>query len=346
MRFLENIYKPYSIKWFIQRTIMIVKERRLPQIGYFLRLKPKEITRVQESKPTESLRTVADIQYNNTYLPISRSEVKIPESQKKSNLINTYFDCIYLLNLKNRSEKRLKSILQLEKTGINAWIVDGIDGYQQPHKEEYEQYYNLPLYEKDAHPLEFRLKRKCISSPGAWGVLKSKKMIFLDAHKNQYRRILILQDDLIFIKDFHSRFSSFINNIDDDWKIIALGATQHKWDIPDYLSYQDQAIKDYDPHQKFYYPLITDGAFALGYDSSVFPLIIHEIDKMNCSFDSGAVRAVYAAYPGKCFVCQPNLIIADVSTSDIRSGRNQAEFSAKIKWDLSLYDYHVTDEVL
>jgi glycosyltransferase involved in cell wall biosynthesis len=59
---------------------------------------------------------------------------------------------------------------------------------------------------------------------------------------------------------------------------------------------------------------------------------------MNCSFDSGAVRTIYRNNQKKCFVSQPNLIIADVSTSDIRSGRNQAEFSTKMKWDLTLYD--------
>ncbi|MCU0370227.1 MAG: glycosyltransferase family 2 protein, partial [Bacteroidales bacterium] len=90
----------------------------------------------------------------------------------------------------------------------------------------------------------------------------------------------------------------------------------------------------------------TDGAFALGYDHSVFQFIIDEIDKMNCSFDSGAVRSVYEKYTTKCFVCQPNLIIADVSTSDIRGGRNQEEFSEKMKWDLRLYDRSGQDELV
>ena len=96
--------------------------------------------------------------------------------------------------------------------------------------------------------------------------------------------------------------------------------------------------------QKFYFPLLTDGAFALGYDHSIFQFIIDEIDKMNCSFDSGAVRMVYKTYKNRCFVCQPNLIIADVSTSDIRGGRNQEEFASKMKWDLRLYDRNKYDE--
>ena len=69
-------------------------------------------------------------------------------------------------------------------------------------------------------------------------------------------------------------------------------------------------------------------------DHSVFQLIIDEIDKMNCSFDP-LIRAVYQKYQDKCYVCQPNRIIADVSTSDIRSGLNQEEYSATMKWDPS-----------
>jgi glycosyltransferase involved in cell wall biosynthesis len=48
----------------------------------------------------------------------------------------------------------------------------------------------------------------------------------------------------------------------------------------------------------------------------------------------------------KCFVCQPNLIIADVSTSYIREGRNQEEFSVKMKWDLNLYDRKKHNELV
>ncbi len=336
MKFLYNTYKPYSIKWFIQRTIIVVKERRLPQLG----LNSPSV------KKTEQLKIVIPETKSKPEITISMMEVKIPESEKKAHLINTYFDCIYLLNLKHRSGKRLKSIFQLKQMGINGWVVDGIEGYKKPYIDDYEEYAKIPLYEKDAHPLEFKLKRKCISSPGAWGVLKSKELILLDAIRNNYKRILILQDDLFFINDFHSRFEEFIGEVDDDWKIIMLGATQHRWNIPEYISYRDPEIKEYDPDQKFYHPLVTDGAFAIGIDQSVFRMVLDEIAPMNCSFDSGPVRAVYQKYNSKCFVCQPCLIIADVSTSDIREGRNQEEFSAKMKWNLDLYDLRKYDELV
>lgn len=337
MKFLEYKYSPWSLKWFLQRTIIVFKERRLPQIGIFAGRKHTNFT---EARPAKSRN------YLNKFRPLSMVEVKIPEAQKQENLINTYFDRIYLLNLRHRSDKRLKSIYQLKKMGINAWIVDAIDGFQEPYRSEYEQYKALPLGGEDAHPLELKYNRKMITSPGGWGVLKSKKLIFLDALKNNYNRILVLQDDLFFIEDFHKKFEEFIKIIDEDWKVVGLGATQHVWNVPSCLFYTDNKITEYDPSQKFYFPLNTDGAFALGYDRTVFQELIDEIDKMNCSFDSGAVRAIYRNYRKKCFVSQPNLIIADVSTSDIRSGRNQADFSAKMKWDLPRYDCSKHEEEL
>ena len=330
MSFLENKYKPWSLAWIIQRVIVVVRERRMPQLSHVFGLKAHKPLKHACEKPNKKSAK------HRIKLPMM--EIHIPEEEKNANLINSYFDKIYLLNLKHRSDKRLKSIYQLQQMGINAWIVDGINGFEEPFISDYEKYKAIPLGEKDAHKLELKYQRKMISSPGGWGVLLSKKQIFQHALENNYDRILVLQDDLFFIEKFHQKFEEFIRIIDDDWKIIALGATQHIWNVPTSLFYPDPAIREFDPGQKFYYPLNTDGAFALAYDRSVFQLIIDEIDKMNCSFDSGAVRTIYRNFQKKCFVCQPNLIIADVSTSDIRGGRDQEEFSVKKKWNLELYD--------
>ena len=339
MKFLKNTYEDYSLKWIVQRALIVIKERRVPRIGQLLN--DLRLSKSSSKKNKTVREDEAVVYYPGT---ISIHDVEIPGSQKQSHFINSYFDCIYLLNLEHRADKRLTSVRQFQQLGIEAKIVDAVNGYQSPHKEEFERYYNMPLGTGYDHPLERKYRRKMIASPGAWGVLKSKKLIFLDAIKNDYKRILILQDDIFYIEDFHNRFESFINEIDHEWKIIALGATQHSWDVPTSLYYKDKNIREYDPGQKFYYPLLTDGAFALGYDHSIFQFIIDEIDKMNCSFDSGAVRMVYKTYKTRCFVCQPNLIIADVSTSDIRGGRNQEEFASKMKWDLRMYDRNKYDE--
>jgi hypothetical protein len=37
-------------------------------------------------------------------------------------------------------------------------------------------------------------------------------------------------------------------------------------------------------------------------------------------------------------VCWPNLMIADVSTSDLRPGRDRVPHARRLRWDLRLYD--------
>ena len=83
----------------------------------------------------------------------------------------------------------------------------------------------------------------------AWGVLKSKKMILQHAIKNNFKRILLLQDDLFFIEDFHKKFEDFIQEIAEDWKLVQLGASQFKWKIPEHLSYRVPLIAEYDPRE-------------------------------------------------------------------------------------------------
>jgi len=319
MGFLNNKYKPWTISWVIQRIVVVIKEGRYPQFWIFKNIPAR-------TKPLQSFAISCD--------------------PSKEHLINRYFDNIYVLNLAKRPDKCIEVITRLRKHHIKAEIVYAVDGYNEENLKAYEKYKNAPLGAFGAHRLEKKYMRKMITSPGGWGVLKSKKMILKDALKKKYKRILILQDDVILIKDFHRRFESFVSKTGNDWKIIGLGATQHTWTVPGSIFYDDKTITFHNPDLPYYYPLRTDGAFALGYDRSVFKYLIRRINKMNCSFDSGPVRDVYDKYQGKCFIAQPNLVIADVNTSDIRPGRNQKDFSEKMKWDPGLYADHTVAEEL
>ena len=54
--------------------------------------------------------------------------------------------------------------------------------------------------------------------------------MLVNAKRNGYQRILVLQDDTIFHNDFFEEFKSKINVINDEkWKLLYLGASQHEW---------------------------------------------------------------------------------------------------------------------
>ena len=248
-------------------------------------------------------------------------------------IINQYFDHVYVVNLQNRSDRKVAMLQKLSRLSIKAEFVNAIDGSTIENKSEYQKYFNQPIGLVGSHPLEIAHKRKLISSPGAWAYLKTTLGVLKDAKKRGFDRILFFNDDVLFAKDFEARFEQAIKQTPQDWKLLYLGATQHVWNVPGDLSYPNENKLTIDKNEAFYYPYNTDGSFAVGIDASIIDLLIEDILKMNCSFDSGPLRSVIKAYPNKCFVLNPNLVIADVSESDIRGERNQKILSEKLKWN-------------
>ena len=91
--------------------------------------------------------------------------------------------------------------------------------------------------------------------------------------------------------------------------------------------------------QNYYRPVKfrTTGAFANGYDRSVYKSIMKDISLMESAFDNTPIGHVFENFPDQCFVAFPNLIIADVRSSSIRGGRNMEKFAEKMQWDLSQF---------
>ncbi len=254
-------------------------------------------------------------------------------------IVNHYFDKVYVLNLEKRTDRKLSMLQKLNRLGIAAEFVKAVNGYSPENIAEHQQYLNRPIGGDGSHPLEVEYKRKLIKSPGAWGCLKTFLFILKNAKKNNYQWILCFEDDVIFHKDFENRFKNATEKIPADWKLLYLGASQYVWKIPGGLRYPNKLKKKVDLKEPYYYPNATDGAFAIGIHCSVFDILISEIEKMNCPFDSGPLRSVIARFPKKCFVLTPNLAIADVSESDIRGQQNQAALARELKWNLGDYDF-------
>jgi GR25 family glycosyltransferase involved in LPS biosynthesis len=266
----------------------------------------------------------------------------ILENNGNTEFINKYFDRIYVINLRRRQNKLAEITQKLKRLNISAEIIEAVDGYKTPHIDEYEVYKNIPLSPDYASPEEIKLNRKLIYSPGVWGHLKSNRLILQDALAEGYQKILILEDDVLFMKNFHHEFENFTGIISGkNWKFLYLGATQASWDIPGCISYPDKSVKTYQPGQPFYHPVSTVGSFALAIHYSQFKSIISKIDEMNCPFD-WIYKLSFKQLSEQSFVAQPNLIIADNAESDnmpenITSDQKLLAITRR-KWDLTKYD--------
>ncbi len=231
--------------------------------------------------------------------------------------INIYFDRIIVINLEKRKDRKMMISQKLNRLGINFEFITGVDG----SCEKYGQ--------KNSEQLE-RLNK------GEWGYLKTYEKILSYAKSKGFKRILCLDDDVLFHNNFISEFVKFSSYISEDWKLIYLGASQHSWILE---KTYNQSTDDNNSAKPYYYPIETDGSFAIGIDSSIYDLLLSEIQKFDLPFDSGPLYKINKLYPKKCFVARPNLVIAEVSESDIREGDNQYDIAEKVKWNMDLYDF-------
>ncbi len=250
--------------------------------------------------------------------------------------INSYFDKIYLVNLRHEVKRRLTVALHLRNNQIQFDLHEATNGYEGEAFKVYQNYSKRALGDLKRYPefkeVEIKRGKPFIESAGAIGYIYTYLSILRDAKDKKYKRILILEDDVILDKEFHSKFTRFIQSIPSEWKILQLGASQYNW-----TSVQDEAaLRD-----GFYQPrrLDTCGSFAIAIDHTVFEELIEAEEAIESPFDHLALGELYERNYGECFVCYPNIIMPDVGSSSIRGGRNQHAHAAKMRWPIENFQY-------
>lgn len=346
--FLDRYYKPWTIPWLFQRSILVVKQRRLPQVSFSNLVTDYRFTR-EVRKKVQSAKGKGQSEFNIYDLPFFRyHSFELPSiitcqhvPDQELSALNRYFDHIYVINLERRPDRRLEMICKLSALSIRAEFFRAEDGNSEENTEEYRAYLEKPIEPGKAHELEIRLKRKVIYSPGSWAYLKTYNRLLRDAQKRGFEKILCLDDDVIFARDFEERFRKAAETLPENWKLLYLGASQHSWKESEDLVFP---VKGMDPG--YYHPLQTDGSFAIGIHRQVFGHLLEQASRMDCSFDSGALRHVSKQFLGECFVHYPNLVIADVRESDIMVARNQESHAKTVKWELKDFELSANKELV
>ena len=249
-------------------------------------------------------------------------------------ILNVIFDKIFVINLKKDIYKKNSIIQKFKNLNVNFTFFEGINGYQNDNIiKQYNLYKNKPFDWNGSHRYERDRQKKMIPSLGAFGYLQTWINILNLSKKKSYKNILVFDDDIIFDKNFESKVNHFFNNI-QNFKIINLGVSQHVW--------KNIIIQD-----NYYHPIeFTDGSFAIGINESIYDELLNDCLKYNISFDSGPIRNIYVKYKNDCYISFPNLVIADLSSSDISSSRNMIEYSNKFKWYLENFDYITNTNIL
>ena len=236
-----------------------------------------------------------------------------------SSFLNNYFDKIYCLNLDFRKNKWIKSKRAFIRFNIKAQRFSASSFRSNEVRAQF-----MTLLEKFPDR-KTRRNKAIINELGAMGCLMSHIRILKDAKKNGYDRVLILEDDFIFAKNFDKIFKRKIQRI-PSWKLLYLGGTQHCW-------------KNIDIKDGFYSPLNTCGTFAYAIDCSIYDEVLSDYEKMLHPVDHCLILGAQKRHKNESYVFFPNIAIADVTFSDIRAARDQRSYGKRLRWDKLSYEH-------
>ncbi len=269
--------------------------------------------------------------YTNTNTNTNtNTPIYIINSIINSEICSSPFEHVYIMTIERLKNRYQRTIKLMRKHGLHNSNIQTHYGYdaKQETQNQSQLYLNYCKYLKQ--PLsqeELQFKQRGIKSLGSWCILHCFRDILIKAQTMNYQNILMLQDDLLFHKDFKDRLHKYMKLIPRTWKLIYLGASQHTWP------------NNFKSDCWYYHPAGTaDGAFAVAIHQSVYQELIDEIDKKNLPVDTGALRTIQKRYYQDCYVLYPNLIIADIRISDLRHKRLFETTGQHFKWDTVDYD--------
>lgn len=211
--------------------------------------------------------------------------------------LNDHFDKIYVPFINDKELLNIKN--KLNKRSINPYYYPAVVGNEKAR--------------------EFSQLERCnIKTLGAFGHVNTFIGILSDAIDKNYNKILILEPDIYFAKDFDRLVETYLKL---DYDVLYFGASQYKWLCID----QDNDIRE----RGYYKANNTCGTFAIGLDRNVFQEYLNILKKFEypsdiCLFD------IHKKY--NCLVAYPNIIICDVSNSSTSESRNQISTSRKFRW--------------
>ena len=201
---------------------------------------------------------------------------------------NSYFDKIYIINLKKDINRKIRIETIFSKYNIKCQFIEAIYGKDEPYYSEWTQ---------------TKLK-----TCGVYGYSKSIINIFNDAKKNNYNKILICDDDIILINNFLIEFDKSVKSIPYNWKVLFFGLSG-PWSFN---------INTFIYHYKYNKPYTTnligcDGSFCVGYDKQMFDKIIEITELFELPFDTQLIKYLNDNIHIEKYAFYPHLVIADTT---------------------------------
>lgn len=235
-------------------------------------------------------------------------------------------DHILVINLEKNFLKKEKCLIQLKRNNINNYtIIDAVNTID--NNMTYNTFYNNITQNMDANFVKYNFTK------GALGCLLSHIKCISCAKENNYKNVLILEDDFIMIDNFSEEMDTLFKNIDNKWDFIYLGKKQgdesmgyfkykyHKEDFENMLDINDYVYK---PNYR------TWGTHSILIKNTMFHDIIEFSNNINAPIDI-KLMSLFDKYNFYCV--KKDLFITDDTYSDIQENKKPHYWT----WDLSFY---------
>lgn len=111
-------------------------------------------------------------------------------------------DSIYVINLKEREDRRIHIISELKKIECDNYVIfEAIDGKKIPN--------NTKL------------------KSGMFGLINTYLSLYEKWKQTKKNNILIVEDDCVFVPKFNDRLELYVNNIPQDWEMMYFGGNHN-----------------------------------------------------------------------------------------------------------------------
>lgn len=303
-------------------TIPVIGKNYIKEFGYIYN--PIYTTEVAEKEFYEILKLkekytiIKDILFNRVELV--KDDDKVYEFRKKFNFgiykinklrnfkrkksvtkneFNKLVDECYVINLERRKDRMEHMINELKKIDVSYRIFNAIDG--------------LKIKDRD----------NIISNPEV-ATIKSHMGVIKDAIYNEYDKIAIFEDDIIFCDDFDKRLKYYIENIPKDWDIMYLGSNLNSCQEPALIKTGIYKVKE------------SYGCFAmiLNNKNGLFQKIVNG-ENYNMPYDN-YIRSLQKEL--NCYVFKPFFVKTLYTQSDINPDRGEFSYDIVDKYFAPVFE--------
>lgn len=238
--------------------------------------------------------------------------------------VSTSVSQVYCINVLDDDKKLYNFIKMVTKYRINCVIMRFTKLVDSPKFMSMYNEHKSKHAKSDVGTLSYVIKL-----PGELGCALSHMMCLMDAVENNYKDIILLEDDVIPLKGLNVYFTKISNYLSKEHPYTYLGASQH------------HKIDKSNRKPPFYLARKTAGGFALYIHRRAMSYLIQGCLRMENVLDTIPWRLYEekgSLFYKQCIVLYPHLFIADVRESNIRHSRPMKVHGKKVNWNLEMYD--------